>query len=85
MGRSSSLPTLPTVPSKKPREGVVPPGTGKPFIFSASLLTDSCVDWKVGYMLYGLDSTSHVGYQSLTCPHLFGPPTPQQPQVQMHH
>eukprot|EP00064_Thunnus_orientalis_P005753 superscaffoldBa00000577_g5767 len=49
-GRSPSLPTL---PSKKPREGVVPPGTGKPFILGASLLTDSCVDWKVGCMLHG--------------------------------
>lgn len=49
-GRSPSQPTL---PSKKPREGVVPPGTGKPFILGSSLLTDSCVDWKVGCMLYG--------------------------------
>ncbi|KAK2837395.1 hypothetical protein Q5P01_014607 [Channa striata] len=50
-GRSPGLPTL---PSKKPREGVVPPGTGKPFILGASLLTDSCVDWKVGCMLHEL-------------------------------
>lgn len=49
-GRS---PLQPTLPSKKPREGVVPPGTGKPFILGSSLLTDSCVDWKVGCMLYG--------------------------------
>lgn len=49
-GRSPSLPTL---PSKKPREGVVPPETGKPFILGASLLTDSCVDWKFGCALYG--------------------------------
>lgn len=49
-GRS---PLQPTLPSKKPREGVVPPGTGKPFILGSSLLTDSCVDWKVGCALYG--------------------------------
>lgn len=33
---------------------MVPPGTGKPFILGASLLTDSCVDWKVGCMLHKL-------------------------------
>lgn len=49
-GRS---PHQPTPPSKKPREGVVPSGTGKPFILGSSLLTDSCVDWKVGGVLHG--------------------------------
>lgn len=76
-GRSPGLPTL---PSKKPREGVVPPGTGKPFILGASLLTDSCVDWKVGCVLHGPRLHQPCG---LSVPDLppppppFGPPTPQ--------
>lgn len=69
-GRS---PLQPTLPSKKPREGVVPPGTGKPFILGSSLLTDSCVDWKVGCALYGPGLSQPCG---LSVP---DPPPPQPP------
>lgn len=72
-GRSPSQPTL---PSKKPREGVVPPGTGKPFILGSSLLTDSCVDWKVGGMLYGPRLHQPCG---LSVPDLLPPPPPSGP------
>lgn len=81
-GRSPSLPTL---PSKKPQEGVVPPGTGKPFILGASLLTDSCVDWKVGCMLYGPRLHQPCGLSVPDLPSLFlGPLHLSPPQVQMH-
>lgn len=81
-GRSPSLPTL---PSKKPREGVVPPGTGKPFILGASLLTDSCVDWKVGCMLYGPRLHQSCGLSVPDLPSLLmGPLHLSLPQVQMH-
>lgn len=80
-GRSPSQPTL---PSKKPREGVVPPGTGKPFILGSSLLTDSCVDWKVGCMLYGPRLHQPCGLSVPDPPpphtpttHPSGPPAPQ--------
>lgn len=72
-GRS---PHQPTPPSKKPREGVVPSGTGKPFILGSSLLTDSCVDWKVGCVLYGprLHQRCGLSVPDLPCL-LLGPPS----------
>lgn len=81
-GRS---PSQSTSPSKKPREGVVLPRTGKPFILGSSLLTDSCVDWKLGCMLYGPRLRQSCGLSVPDLPYLhLGPLHLSPPQVQMH-